>query len=57
MSKERGKRNHTGQSPSDIPSEALINPPRKRERKKSEPKKISTTGRSPNLGNRNDIGR
>jgi hypothetical protein len=59
MSKEREKHNYTGQTPSDKPSKELTNPPDKsNSRKKAAgPKKISTTAKMPNLGNRNDIGR
>jgi len=58
MSKEREKHNYTGQMPSDKASKALTNPPDKNNsRKKAGPKKISTTAKMPNLGNRNDIGR
>ena len=55
---EKDKHNHTGQTPSDIPSEELIHP-RKKQVKKAETKGsgFNTTAKDPNLGSRNTTGR
>ena len=53
---ERQKRNHTGQQPSDKPTEKLINPPDP-DRPEKEIKKSNrnTTAKDPNLGSRDPI--
>ncbi|HEY1024477.1 MAG TPA: hypothetical protein VGE26_04885 [Sphingobacteriaceae bacterium] len=53
---DKSKRNHTGQSPSDIPTEKLIKGPDK-ERPKKEDKRSdhNSTGKDPNLGTRDPI--
>ncbi|MBC8051715.1 MAG: hypothetical protein H7Y13_01485 [Sphingobacteriaceae bacterium] len=58
MTNEKSKHNHTGQTPSDIPSEKLIHPPKKKSQKKIVSKSdFNTTAKDPNLGSRNTTGR
>jgi hypothetical protein len=53
---EKEKRNHTGQQPSDKPSEKLINPPDPdRPKKMNRKSNRNTTAKDPNLGNRDPI--
>ena len=53
---EKEKRNHTGQTPSDVPSEKLVKGP-----DKERPKEIdrqsdkNSTGKDPNLGSRDPV--
>lgn len=52
------KHNHTGQTPSDVPSAKLTNPPQKKGAKKNVSKgEANTTAKDPNLGRRNATGR
>lgn len=52
------ERNHTGQTPSDVPSEKLKHPPKEKETKKAVSKSdFNTTAKDPNLGSRNTTGR
>jgi hypothetical protein len=44
------KHNHTGQTPSDIPSDKLINPPKRKHTKKDSKSNFNTTGKDHNLG-------
>ena len=58
MTDGKSEHNHTGQTPADVPSEKLINPPRKKVQKKAVSKgDFNTTAKDPNLGNRNSTGR
>jgi hypothetical protein len=58
MLDEKDRHNHTGQTPSDIPSEKLIHPPKKKGLKKAVSKgDFNTTAKDPNLGSRNTTGR
>jgi len=51
--------NHTGQTPTDIPSEKLVNPPKRSGDKKKVDRKsnFNVTGKDFNLGSRNSTGR
>ena len=52
------KHNHTGQTPSNVPSKKLINPPKKKgSRKVSAKGDFNTTAKDPKLGSRNTTGR
>lgn len=59
MTDDKAKHNHTGQTPSDVPSKKLLNPPKKKKgAKKADSKSgFNTTAKDPNLGSRNDTGR
>jgi len=58
MATDKNKHNHTGQTPSDIPSKKLTNPPKKKGAKKNVSKSdFNTTAKDPNLGSRNTTGR
>ncbi|WP_207427242.1 hypothetical protein [Pedobacter sp. SYSU D00535] len=58
MSDDKPKHNHTGQTPTDIPSEELINPPKKKREKKVDRRSdFNSTAKDPNLGSRNNTGR
>lgn len=58
MTGDKSKHNHTGQTPSDIPSKKLINPPKRKGAKKTDSKSgFNTTAKDPNLGSRNSTGR
>ena len=58
MTDEKAKHNHTGQTPADVPSEKLVNPPKKGGKRKAVSKgDFNTTAKDPNLGSRNSTGR
>lgn len=59
MNDNRLIHNHTGQTPSNIPSEKLINPPKRAGEKKKIDRKsnFNFTAKDPNLGSRNTTGR
>gem|GEM_PF-989100 len=52
MSDDKAKHNHTGQQPTDVPSEKLIHPPKKKGRRKIDRDNgFNSTGKDPTLGN------
>ena len=58
MTDEKARHNHTGQTPTDVPSKKLINPPKKKGLKKPVTKTdFNTTAKDPKLGSRNTTGR
>ncbi|WP_207423626.1 hypothetical protein [Desertivirga brevis] len=59
MEDEKDRHNHTGQTPSNVPSEKLINPPKRNNLKKKIDRRsdFNSTAKDPNLGNRNNTGR
>jgi hypothetical protein len=58
MTDEKDKHNHTGQTPSDLPTSRLTDPPKKKGPKKNVSKAgFNTTAKDPNLGSRNSTGR
>ena len=59
MENQRELRNYTGQTPSNVPSEELINPRKGKGVKKKVDRKsnYNTTAKNSNLGSREDKGR
>lgn len=57
MTDEKDRHNHTGQTPTDVPSEKLIHPPKQHPKKESTKIKGNTTAKDPKLGSRNTSGR
>ncbi|HEX8376843.1 MAG TPA: hypothetical protein VF602_03435 [Pedobacter sp.] len=56
MINENDKHNHTGQTPSDVPSPKLISPPKKKGSKKITSKAgFNKTAKDPVLGSRNGV--
>lgn len=53
---EKDKRNYTGQTPSDVPSEKLVEgPPKDRPKKAEKRPGHNSTGKDPNLGGREPV--